>query len=109
MSSDLQLLPPELAALSVSDHEIVLPYPAALNAVDYLAEHGVQILGWEAWERRPDGSLTHPHPGLGSGDLAELTLAEAAAVSHRTISEAVQEELGPGIDELLFCIAVRAA
>src|SRR5918996_436033 len=50
MSSDLQLLPPELAALSASDHEIVLPYPAAINAVDYLAEHGVQILGWEAWE-----------------------------------------------------------
>ena len=109
MSSDLQLLPPELAALSVSHDEIVLPYPAALNAVDYLAEHGVQILGWEAWERRPDGSLTHPDPGLGSGDLAELTLTEAAAVTHRTISEAVQEELGPGIDELLFCLTVRAA
>ena len=109
MSSDLQLLPPELAALSVSDHEIVLPYPAALYALDYLADHGVQILGWEAWERRPDGSLTHAHPGLASADLAELAPAEAAAVCHRTITEAVQEELGPGIDELLFCITVRAA
>lgn len=107
MHSDLELLPSELAAQSVSPNEIVLPYAAALHAVDYLADRGVSILGWEAWERRPDGTLTHEPNTLGTYDLGRLTPHEAADVCHQTMTEAAEADLGPGTDELLFCITVR--
>lgn len=52
--SALDFIPSSLAALSISEKEIVLPMKEALEAVDYLERHGRHILGWEGWVKTPD-------------------------------------------------------
>jgi len=38
--SDLDLIPDELASISLSDREIVLPYKDALKAIEHLNANG---------------------------------------------------------------------
>lgn len=53
----LQVLPHELALRSISRQEIVLPLDAAIAAIDYCANHQIQILGWEGWIQTVDGRV----------------------------------------------------
>ena len=65
-SSDLALLPADLADRSRSTHEIVLEGDDALRALDHLAAAGRRVETWEGWVWLPDGggrrSLVHPGP-----------------------------------------------
>jgi hypothetical protein len=55
IESDLMLLPPELAAYSIDDREIVLPLSQAVAAVDHLERCGRHVVGWEGWLLYPAG------------------------------------------------------
>ncbi|MFL1456388.1 hypothetical protein ACJO5Y_18255 [Marinobacter sp. GN3S48] len=108
--SALDFLPPHLAALSISEREIVLSLDAALEAVDYLECHGRQILGWEGWVKTPDGRVGHGSAPQGTVSLEELSIAEAAAVCRATMPEdanswAAENPTSP--ESLFFCITVR--
>jgi hypothetical protein len=62
-SADLDALPPELAKQSLSRATIILPFDAALAAIDALTANGRCIENWEGWVRFRDGtrakSLSH--------------------------------------------------
>jgi hypothetical protein len=65
-STDLALLPAELAARSRSARDILLDGDDALRAVEHIAAAGRRIETWEGWVWLPDGgrtrSLAHPGP-----------------------------------------------
>jgi len=44
---------------SLSDHEIVLPYPSVMKIIDRLPDFGLRLLGWEGWLLYPDGQVGH--------------------------------------------------
>ena len=69
----LALIPPHLARKSISDLEIVLPMPEALEAIDFLESKDVQILGWEGWVKSMDGRVGH-----GSAPQGTVSLRRAA-------------------------------
>lgn len=56
--SDLTLLPPELAARSLSTRDIILARADAEAAVAHLAANGRRIESWEGWVRTASGSAT---------------------------------------------------
>lgn len=117
--SDLELLPPSLAAASAAEREIVLPYEPALRAVDALVAQGHGILGWEGWLRYPDGRVGHA--GRHQGTVAFLPatgqpwpeyVRASAEFARETMREHQTEFDGapeiPGAT-LLFCISVNEA
>ena len=117
--SDLDLLPPGLAALSASRLEIVLPLQPALQAVDALAEQGRAIMGWEGWLGHPDGRVGHAgrHQGtvafLPATGQAWREYVRASVEFARDTMREHQEEFDrapevPGA-VLLFCISVNEA
>ena len=63
---DLNLLPPRLAAASLSQREIVLTYADALQAIEHLAAGGHAVFCWEGWLRYGDGACGHSarHQGM---------------------------------------------
>jgi hypothetical protein len=110
ISKDLELLPPELAARSISDEEIVLRQAEALRAIDILESKGVLILGWEGWVKTKLGDVGHGGP-QGTESLGALSVEEAAAFCRATIWEeaALWTVDNPGrTDELHFCITIDA-
>lgn len=86
-SSDLTKLPPDLAARSLSQEEIMLAYEDAVRAVDHLAQIGVRLEAWEGWVQMPEGARTHSlaHPGTFA---LPMEAGPAAEVARRTMSEA---------------------
>lgn len=62
-SADHAALPPALADASLSDRTLILPFDAALAAIDHLTNDGRRIENWEGWVKMRDGvrarSLTH--------------------------------------------------
>ena len=59
MDTDLEFLPADLRAQSLSMREIVLPYDAVLRAIAMLRLKQIAPLGWEGWLRTPDGHIGH--------------------------------------------------
>ena len=59
----LLALPEQLAQQSLSRESIILPYDAALAAIDAMLAAGWRLTNWEGWVRLRDGgrakSLTH--------------------------------------------------
>jgi hypothetical protein len=51
----IDLLPAVLRVRSLSDREIILPWPEAERAVMMLTASNVAVTGWEAWMKYPDG------------------------------------------------------
>ncbi len=58
---DIDLLPEILRSQSLSNREIVLPYEEVLQAVDILVKANWALLGWEGWEKDPEGRRGHSH------------------------------------------------
>ncbi len=111
-SSELGLLPADLAARSLSDREIVLAYADALAAIDRLASAGHRILAWEGWLRWPDGRVGHSGEHQGTADLSGMTASQAALFCRETIelAQAAWDRVPevPGAS-LYFCITVAPA
>ena len=57
-SADHAALPPELAQQSLSQRVLILPYDAALTAIDQLTASGRRLENWEGWVKMRDGSRT---------------------------------------------------
>jgi hypothetical protein len=51
----IDLLPSVLRVHSLSDREIILPWPEVERAVMILTASNVAVTGWEAWMKYPDG------------------------------------------------------
>lgn len=117
--SDLELLPPGLAALSAAEREIVLPYEPALRAVDALVAQGHAILGWEGWLGYPDGRVGSAGKHQGTIDFLPATgqpwpeyVQASAEFARDTMREHQAEfERAPEVPgtTLLFCISVNEA
>jgi hypothetical protein len=103
-------IPEELLLHSISDVEIVLPYPAIIAVIHRLPEFDLRLLGWEGWLRYPNGQVGHSPLQQGTVDLSHMTPAKAADFCISTIAQAHNEAmLEPEAGELYFCITVDAA
>lgn len=103
-------IPEELLSRSLSDREIVLPYPEVIAVINRLPEFSLRVLGWEGWLRYPDGQVGHSPLRQGTVDLSDLTPTKAADFCISTIAQAHSEAMGqPESGELYFCITVDAA
>jgi hypothetical protein len=51
----IDLLPGVLRSLSLSEREVILPWPEVERAVMLLTASRVAVTGWEAWIKYPDG------------------------------------------------------
>jgi hypothetical protein len=65
-SSHLAVLPDELAARSLSKHDVVMRHDDALAALDHLDRAGLRIESWEGWVRLTDGTRTKSLMHMGS-------------------------------------------
>jgi hypothetical protein len=108
---EIALLPARLRDESLSDREIVLPYPDVLEAIDLLARHEIGFYGWEGWARYPHGQgHFSEYPGITlepqtdeawsafvarSGDACRTTITDAW---HRWNSQPKDERV------LYFCL-----
>ena len=57
--SDVDLLPDDLQAKSLSGRDVVLLYDDVIVALDHFAATGVAPFAWEGLIRRPDDLFTH--------------------------------------------------
>lgn len=57
-SSNLAILPDELAARSLSKQDVVMRHDDALAALAHLGRAGLRIESWEGWVRLADGTRT---------------------------------------------------
>lgn len=89
--SDLLRVPEPLAIRSLSNREVVLPYPEVLDAIDQLEAGGCDLLGWEGWLRFSDGHAGHSARHQGTTDLGLVARAEAFHSCRETIEEAQRE------------------
>ncbi|MBD2230928.1 hypothetical protein [Phormidium tenue] len=103
-------IPKELLARSLSDCEIVLPYPDVIATIHRLPEFGLRLLGWEGWLRYPDSRCGHSARHQGTVDLSNISMQGAMELCIRTIEQAHAEaKREPEAAELYFCIMVNAA
>jgi len=108
--SILSLLPPEIARLSFSPREVVLPQREALLAIDVFESAGLLILGWEGWVRDRHGHVGHGTAPQGTASLESLSVREAADLCRRTIrreAAAWALQFPSAEEELGFCITVK--
>jgi hypothetical protein len=109
-SEVLALLPESIRLHSISTREIVLPEPAALQAIDYFEEEGLLILGWEGWIKTEDGRVGHGTAPQGTASLEALSVGEAAHICRTSIpnhAQAWRREFPNTTDALHFCLTVR--
>jgi len=107
--SMLSLIPEELAAKSISFTEIVLPVEEALLAISHLESAGHRIAGWEGWIRNSAGRVGHGSAPLGTIDLSDLPVSEAARIcteSINTDAAAWSRKFPNTSDELFICVTV---
>ena len=100
-------IPKELLSRSISDNEIVLPYPDVVATIHSLPEFGLRVLGWEGWLRYPHGRVGHSARHQGTVSLSDMPAADAAEFCIRTVEQAhadATREPEPG--ELYFCVTV---
>jgi hypothetical protein len=103
-------IPAHLRERSISNREIVLPLAEALEAIDYLEQQSLLILGWEGWVKTAEGRVGHGSAGYLSTFTEHLSVAEAAADARETIQAGAldwQQKYGGSTDALYFCITVR--
>jgi hypothetical protein len=115
---DPSLLPPRLAAASLSQTEVVLTHADALQAIDHLMAGGHAVFCWEGWLRFSDGR--HGHSVRHQGIVEETwdpreTVAAFAARAGSTVRATImkaQEEWNQEPEApnavLYFCLSVRA-
>lgn len=121
--NDLELIPAELAAKSLSDCEIVLAYDDVIEAIKHLASNGYFVMSWEGWLKYPDGGITHSihqgtkgfrgirGPRVDINKPVEQRIQEAALFTQKTIQKSQREwNENPEIDggTLYFCLSVTA-
>jgi hypothetical protein len=82
----IDLLPNVLRVHSLSEREIILPWPEVQRAVMILTASNVAVTGWEAWVKYPDGRF-----GRAIDDSA-LEM-EPATISHRRDVASVRRPL----------------
>lgn len=100
----------DLQQLSVSQNELVLPYPSAIEALRILEATGATLMGWEGWLRYPDGKLGHSDIHQGTTDISALSSPEAFIWAYTTMGLAQKEhELQNRTTgaKLLFCITAN--
>jgi hypothetical protein len=104
----------DLKQHSLSDRELVLRLPEALEAVKALAAANVPVLGWEGWIRHPDGRVGHSREHQGTVSIEQEAGEAKTDYVDRSVSIAqksmiaAQEEWDrraevPG-GQLYFCI-----
>jgi hypothetical protein len=104
----------DLKQHSLSDRELVLRLPEALEAVKVLAAAKVPVLGWEGWIRHPDGTVGHSREHQGTVSVEQEAGEAFTDYVDRSLSSAqksmiaAQEEWDrraevPG-GQLYFCI-----
>ena len=114
---DLNLLPPRLAAASLSQREIVLTYADALQAIEHLAAGGHAVFCWEGWLRYGDGACGHSARHQGMVEVTRDPHATFAAFAARAAA-AVRETMAKSQEEwnrepevpdavLYFCLSVE--
>jgi hypothetical protein len=107
---DVDLLPESLRELSISEKEIVLPLPAALEAIDFFAYRKIQILGWEGWVKDAQRRIGHDSAPQGAVSLEDLSIEEAITLCRSTIlSEATNwEKDNQGTSDILhICFTIQ--
>ena len=116
-ADDLNLLPPRLAAASLSQREIVLAHADALQAIDHLTAGGHRVFCWEGWLRYGDGACGHSARHQGTIEVTRdpnETFAASAARSVAAVRETMakcheewnrEPEVQNGI--LYFCLSVE--
>ena len=89
MGPELAALPPDIARQSISDTQVILPFDAALAAIEHLTRSGRKLENWEGWVRMRDGnrakSLSHGGSFALSRDPARA--AETATAAMRRARE----------------------
>jgi hypothetical protein len=107
-SAHLAVLPEELAARSLSKHDVVMRYDDALTALDHLGRAGLRIESWEGWVRLADGTRTKSLLHQGSFALP-LDAAESVSSAREMIMQAQRRwDRGPEYagGELYFKLTV---
>ena len=79
-SSNLAVLPDELAARSLSRQDVMMRHDDALSALDHLGRAGLRVESWEGWVRLADGTRTKSLMHQGSFALPLDAGASIAAV-----------------------------
>lgn len=106
----LKFLPPEIARQSISLKEIVLPFDAALEMIEYCVCNGIHILGWEGWIQYENGQVGHDNEQQGTSSLEYLSIPDAAEFCRRTIWTAALEWSASNhqqTDRLYFCVTIN--
>ena len=85
-SSNLAVLPDDLAARSLSKQDVVMRHDDALAALDHLGRAGLRIESWEGWVRLADGTRTKSLMHQGS-----FALPLDAAASINTAREMIAQ------------------
>ncbi|SDO73256.1 hypothetical protein SAMN04489798_3708 [Pseudomonas arsenicoxydans] len=101
----------DLQRLSVSQSELVLPYPLAITALQLLEATGAILMGWEGCLRYPDGRLGHSDMHQGTTNTSALSSSEAyswAKVSMRLSQKEYELQNETTDIKLLFCIILNA-
>ena len=88
-SSNLAVLPDELAARSLSKQDVVMRHDDALAALDHLGRAGLRIESWEGWVRLADGTRTKSLMHQGSFALP-LDAAASVTTAREMITQAQQ-------------------
>ena len=88
-SSNLAVLPDELAARSLSKQDVVMRHDDAAAALDHLGRAGLRIESWEGWVRLADGTRTKSLMHQGSFALP-LDPSASIATAREMISQAQQ-------------------
>jgi len=86
-SSNLAVLPEDLAARSLSKHDVVMRHDDAHAALDHLGRAGLRIESWEGWVRLADGTRTKSLMHQGSFALP-LDAAASITSAREMISQA---------------------
>jgi len=86
--SDVDLLPPDLQAKSLSGRDIVLLYDDVLVGLDHFAATGVAPFAWEGLIRRPDDLFTHA--------VRQVTLFDGSTVTGIIHLAEIEREDGEG-------------
>ena len=111
MGPELAALPPDIARQSISDTQVILPFDAALAAIEHLTRSGRKLENWEGWVRMRDGNRAKSLSHGGSFALARdpARAAETATAAMRRAREHWQRNPEYPDAELYFGLTFGAA
>ncbi|HYX33180.1 MAG TPA: hypothetical protein VE954_08695 [Oligoflexus sp.] len=70
---ELEFIPERILQLSLSQDELVLPFDAAVEAIDLVEKEGFLLLCWEGWLRYADGAVGHSLSHQGTREIRRRT------------------------------------